>query len=81
MRWAVWQRRVRVLLLTGQQSGQECSSEELLDPWLFLSKSKRAVKVFPADTAQTHCCGPLPPPPSSQHPAPEMLATVIKCLV
>lgn len=72
MRGAVWQWGAGVLLPTGQQRGQESSSEKLLDPCLFLSKSKRPVKVLPADTAHTHSCGASPsPPPSPQHPAGE----------
>lgn len=57
MKGAVWQWGDEVLLYPGQQGVQESSSENLLDPCLFLYKSKRAVEVFPSDTAHAHSHG------------------------
>ena len=57
MKGAVSQWGAGVLLSTGQQGVQESSSENLLDPCLFLYKSKRAVEVFPSNTAHAHSHG------------------------
>lgn len=62
-RWgAVSQWGVGVLLPTGQQSGQESSSEKSPDTWLFLYNSRRPAKVCPAGTAHTRHGGPPSPP-------------------
>lgn len=62
MKGLMWQEGVGMPLPTGQQGAQEWSSEKLLDSCLFLCKSKKPVKVFPADTAHTHSCGASPLP-------------------
>lgn len=60
MKGVVWQGGVGMPLPTGQQGVQELSSEKLLDSCSFLSKSKKPVKVFPADTAHAQSCGASP---------------------
>ena len=62
MKGLMWQEGVGMPLPTGQQGAQELSSEKLLDSCLFLCKSKKPVKVFPADTAHAHSCGASPLP-------------------
>ena len=62
MKRVVWQGGVGMPLPTGQQGVQELSSEKLLDSCSFLCKSKKAVKVFPADTAHAQSCGASPLP-------------------
>lgn len=62
MKGLMWQEGVGMPLPTGQQGAQEWSSEKLMDSCLFLCKSKKPVKVFPADTAHAHSCGASPLP-------------------
>ena len=62
MKGVMWQGGVGMPLPTGQQGVQELSSEKLLDSCLSLCKSKKAVKVFPADCSRTQLWGLASPP-------------------